>query len=160
MCFYILNSHSRTWKNSGYFLNISTMPSIWSLQWRHNGCDSVSIHRRLDCLLYRLFRRRSKKSWKLCVTGVCEGNSPLTGEFPAPRASNAKNVSIWWRHHDLSHWNVKTARVYRPIYRTKWRLCYWYYMSQNTLSRKLHISPAYLRGVWLLIHALFKVSSY
>ena len=34
------------------------------------------------------------------------GNSPgtaefreLTGEFPAQRASNAENVSIWWRHH-------------------------------------------------------------
>ena len=23
-----------------------------------------------------------------------------TGEFPAQRASNAENVSIWWRHHD------------------------------------------------------------
>ena len=22
------------------------------------------------------------------------------GEFPAQRASNAENVSIWWRHHD------------------------------------------------------------
>ena len=22
-----------------------------------------------------------------------------TGEFPAQRASNAENVSIWWRHH-------------------------------------------------------------
>ena len=29
-----------------------------------------------------------------------EGNLPVTGEFPANRASNAKNVSIWWRHHD------------------------------------------------------------
>ena len=29
----------------------------------------------------------------------CEGNSPVTGEFPAQRASNAENVSIWWRHH-------------------------------------------------------------
>ena len=28
------------------------------------------------------------------------GNSPVTGEFPAQRASNAENVSIWWRHHD------------------------------------------------------------
>ena len=27
------------------------------------------------------------------------GNSPVTGEFPAQRASNAENVSIWWRHH-------------------------------------------------------------
>ena len=26
-------------------------------------------------------------------------NSPVTGEFPAQMASNAENVSIWWRHH-------------------------------------------------------------
>ena len=29
----------------------------------------------------------------------CEGNSPVTGEFPAKMARNAENVSIWWRHH-------------------------------------------------------------
>ena len=34
------------------------------------------------------------------VTGLCVGNSPGTGEFPAQTASNAENVSIWWRHHD------------------------------------------------------------
>ena len=28
------------------------------------------------------------------------GNSPVTGEFPAQMASNAENVSIWWRHHE------------------------------------------------------------
>ena len=32
-------------------------------------------------------------------TGLCAGNSPATGEFPAQRASNAENVFIWWRHH-------------------------------------------------------------
>ena len=32
-------------------------------------------------------------------TCLCAGNSPLTGEFPAQKASNAENVSIWWRHH-------------------------------------------------------------
>ena len=47
-----------------------------------------------------VFRRRSKKTSKLRVTGLCEGNSLVTGEFPAQRASNAANVSIWWRHHD------------------------------------------------------------
>ena len=35
----------------------------------------------------------------LRVTGLCAGNSPVTGEFPAHMASNAENVSIWWRHH-------------------------------------------------------------
>ena len=65
--------------------------SVVSLQWRH------------------------KKTSKLRVTGLCEGNSSVTGEFPAQKASNAENisilrrrrrsnvenVSIWWRHHVL-----------------------------------------------------------
>ena len=29
-----------------------------------------------------------------------EKPSPVTGEFPAQRASNAENFSIWWRHHE------------------------------------------------------------
>ena len=70
-----------------------------SLQWRHNGHDSVSNHQSHNCLLNRLFRRRSKKTSKLGVTGLCAGNSPGTGEFPTQMASNAENVSIWWRHH-------------------------------------------------------------
>ena len=70
-----------------------------SLYWRHNGCDSVSNHQPDDCLLDCLFRRRSKKTSKLRVTGLCVGNWPGTGEFPAQMASNAENVSIWWRHH-------------------------------------------------------------
>ena len=70
-----------------------------SLPWRHNGHDGVSNHQPHDCLLKRFFRRWSKKTSKLCVTGLCAGNSPETGEFPAQRASNAENVSIWWRHH-------------------------------------------------------------
>ena len=45
--------------------------------------------------------RRSKKTSKPRVPGLCVGNSPVTGEFPTQRASNAENVSIWWRHHDL-----------------------------------------------------------
>ena len=69
------------------------------LQWRHNEHDSVSNHPPHDCLLNRLSRRRSKKTSKLCATGLCAGNSPGTGEFPAQMASYAENVSIWWRHH-------------------------------------------------------------
>ena len=44
---------------------------------------------------------RSKKTSKLRVTGLCEVNSPVTGEFTTQRASNAANVSIWWRHHGV-----------------------------------------------------------
>ena len=69
------------------------------LQWRHNEPDGASNHQPQSCLLNRLFRHRSKKTSKLRVTGLCEGNSPVTGEFPAQRASHAKNVSIRWRYH-------------------------------------------------------------
>ena len=72
-----------------------------SLQWHHNKHNGVSNHRHLHCLLKCLFRCRSKKISKLYVTGLCAGNSPVTSEFPAQKASNADNVSIWWRHHDV-----------------------------------------------------------
>ena len=66
-----------------------------SLQWRHNVQDGVSNHQLYDCL----FNHRSKKTSNTCVTGLCAGSSPVTGEFPAQRASNVENISIWWRHH-------------------------------------------------------------
>ena len=43
-----------------------------------------------------------KKKSKLPVTGLCAGNLPGTGDFPAQMACNAENVSIWLRHHDIS----------------------------------------------------------
>ena len=49
---------------------------IWSLHWRHNDHDGVSNHQSHGCLLNRLFRRRSEKTSKLRVTGLCAGNSP------------------------------------------------------------------------------------
>ena len=70
-----------------------------SLHLRHIRRDGVSNHQPYHCLLNHLFGRRSKKTWKLRVTGLCAGNSPVTGEFPAKRASNAEKVSICWRHH-------------------------------------------------------------
>ena len=74
---------------------------VTTLRWRHNGRDSVSNQQPHDCLLNRLFRRISKKTSMLRVTGLCVGNSPGTGEFLAQMASNAENISIWWRHHEI-----------------------------------------------------------
>ena len=67
---------------------------LTTLQWRHDERDGVSNHRRLDGFLSRLFRRRSKKTSKLRVTDLCEGNALVTGGFPSQRASNAEDVSI------------------------------------------------------------------
>ena len=53
------------------------------LLWRNNGWGSVSNHQPHHCLLNRFFRRRSKKTSKLRVTGLCAGNSPGTRKmFP------------------------------------------------------------------------------
>ena len=43
-----------------------------TLQWRYIERNGVSNHRRPGCLLKRLFRRRSKKTSKLRITGLCE----------------------------------------------------------------------------------------
>ena len=75
--------------------------AVNTLRWRHDGHDGVSNHQPHHCLLNRLFGCRSKKTSKLRVNGLCVGNSPGTGEFPAQMASNAENVSLWWRHHDI-----------------------------------------------------------
>ena len=50
----------------------------------------LTIVLKIDSLL----RHRIKKI-KLSVTDICEGNSPVTGEFPAQRVNNTENVCIW-----------------------------------------------------------------
>ena len=72
-----------------------------TLLWRHNGHHGISKHQPHDCLLRRLFRRRSEKTSKLRVTGLCTRNSPVTSEFPTQMASNAENISSRWRHRDI-----------------------------------------------------------
>ena len=47
-------------------------------------------------------RHRWKKTSKLRVTGLCEGNSLVTSEFSAQKVSDTENVSISWRHHELA----------------------------------------------------------
>ena len=112
-----------------YGLHKSWLP----LQWRHNGLDGVSNHQPHHCLLNRLFGRRSKKTSKLRVTGLCVGNSPGTGEFPTQMASNAENVSIWWRHHVNHSW--KTPDIQGHV--------------ENGLFMEAHISWNF-ELVWLL----------
>ena len=112
---------------------------VVSLQWRHNEHDGVSNHQPYDCLLNRLSWRRSKKTSKLRVTGFCAENSPVTGEFPAQRASNAENVSIWWRHRVkdiytagrgwgifgvvLHKWDICRDRIFSYVIRVAVRFC-------------------------------------
>ena len=82
-------------------LDLCFYVSLIPLQWRHNGHYGISNHQPHHCLLNPLFRRKWKKTSKLRITGLCAGNSPMTGEFPTQMGSNAENVSIRWRHHVL-----------------------------------------------------------
>ena len=135
-------------KYTGFFLHM-----IWSAQfndaitlhWRHNGRGGVSNHRPHDCLLNRLFRRRSKKTPKLRIIGLRAGNSPVTDEFPAQRASEAENVSIWWRHHELVK-SVPQRLVWNGFHRRRtsshmvkivlvwWLRCWWLSVGNITMT--------------------------
>ena len=55
----------------------TTVAMAWvTLRWRHNDHDGVSNYQPNGCLLNHLFRRRSKKTSKIRVTGLWAGNSP------------------------------------------------------------------------------------
>ena len=106
------------WQRSQFNLSLKTVHQSYisaqqglclPLQWHHNGHNGISNHQPPDCLLNRLFRCRSQKTSKLCVTGLCVGNSLVTSEFPAQMASNTENVSIWnpmckYNSEYHSHW--------------------------------------------------------
>ena len=80
---------------------------LLALQWRHNASDGVSNHQPHDCLFNRLSKAQIKENikaprhWPLCE------ESPVTGEFPAQKASNVENVSIWRRHYDDASANLE-----------------------------------------------------
>ena len=74
--FVTLNAHNKTWN----------MRAVLSLHWRRNDHDGVSNHQPPGCLLNRFFRRRSKKTSKLRVSGLCVGNSsgPVNSPHKGP----------------------------------------------------------------------------
>ena len=74
----IMCNHSSSWIYMIAADNLAPIrcQSKRSLCWRHNDQNGVSNHQPHGCLLNRLFRRRSNKTSKLRVTGLCVGNSP------------------------------------------------------------------------------------
>ena len=67
-----------------------------------------------------LSMRRSKKTSKLRVNSLCEGNPLVTGQFPSQRANNAGNVSILWHYHDMVHFLGYTLFLYHMDNRYPW----------------------------------------
>ena len=102
---------------------------VWltALLWRHNEHDSVSYHQPRGCLLDRLFRRRSKKTSKLRVTGLCAGNSPGPVNSPHKGPVTRKmfpfdDVIMHWDIIDAQHPMLGLYRIATnlgPIYELK-----------------------------------------
>ena len=89
-------------------------------------------------LLSRLFGRSSKKTSKLRVTGLCAGNSPGTGEFPAQKASNAENVSIWWRNHGSERRLIIWSNYQSSVVPVDWIIIDWGKDLSPVLHKPLH----------------------
>ena len=80
----------------------------WSCHGHYNDIIMGAIASQITSLPIVYSKALIKGTSKLRVTGLYVGNSPLTGEFPTQKTSNAENASIWWRHHgdfrvNLSH---------------------------------------------------------
>ena len=89
-----------------------------ALQWRHNENDGVSNHQPYDRLLKGLFMCRSKKTSKLRVTGLCEGNSPITGEFPHKGPVTPKMFPFDDHHHGYIKKPTDWQWAFQPYFHT------------------------------------------
>ena len=88
----------------------------WSIshQWLHYGLSSTQYHVIVythynDVIMSAMASQITSLTIVYSivysgVSGLCAGNSPVTGEFPAQRASNAENVSIWWRNQAMPNY--------------------------------------------------------
>ena len=73
-----------------------------TLQWRHNGHDSVSNHQPHGCLLNRLFRRRSKKISKLHL---------MTSSCTITALGSSAVISVLFSRSHLDHAHRDTCRM-------------------------------------------------
>ena len=115
--------HGCGWAVDKEIVHHITMPALW-VRWRLKSPAS-------RLFVKHLLRCRSKKTSKLRVTGLCAGNSPVTGEFPAQKACNAENISNWWRHHEL----LRYLRIFSgnfpipSIFHNLLNICYYSHIS-------------------------------
>ena len=86
-----------------------------------------SLVTQLDCLFNRLFRQTSKPAFQALCEGIqwwsmvsphkkpetqptflalCEESPSVTNGFPSQKASNAENISMSWRYHNIFHWST------------------------------------------------------
>ena len=91
---------------------------LYLLLWRHNGRD-VWNHQPHDCLLNRSFRRRSKKTLKLRVTGLCDEGPVTRKTFPFDDV--IMSLSRRTSYHKTS-WSFEAARFGFRLFQSFWNL--------------------------------------
>ena len=88
--------------------------------------------------------------------GPCEGNSPVTGEFPPQRASYVENVSIWWRHHGIKNWAILWSSCYCLFQRLRCVLIYTCFLCGHISNIAIiYIERLYRYPFWKCWHMLY-----
>ena len=114
---WLINIMQNHWRQGNIFVS------------HYSNVYGVSNHRHLDCLLNHLFRRRSKKTSKLCITGLWEGinrssvdsphKGPITRKmFPFDDVSMTKTkqceILIAWHVYMLGHLRDSGHNGHKP----------------------------------------------
>ena len=123
-----------------------------ALHWRHDERDDFSKSGvSIVCPTF-CWGADQIKTPKLHVTGLCEGNPPVTGGFPLQNASNAENVSIWWRHHALLVTCTVMPSAFLITYYTRWQKAW----SPLLWRHNEHDSVSYHQPRGCLLDRLFR----
>ena len=137
-----------------------------SLQWRHNDHDGLSNHQPHGCLLNRLFRRRSKKTSKLRVTGLCAGNwpGPVNSPHKGPVTQKCFHLMTsscyfprYWSFVRGIHWST-------PLTKAQWRgaliMLSLMYEWKNGPSKSFEVCKTYIKHFWnVLVKTLSSFSN-
>ena len=89
-----------SWSHSDLFISEISRNRDLALQWRHNERDGVSNHLGIDCLLNCILGADQRKHQSPPSLAFMREIHRWPVDSPSQRTSNAKNVSIWWHHHD------------------------------------------------------------
>ena len=126
--------------------------SIIKTSWNAFQLTFIRIYHDSDVIMSAIasqIRRRSKKTSKLLVNGLSEGNSPMTGGFPTQRASNAENVKFSFGKKNLFD-IVSNCRPFCSCLNTTFPI---------PARWKLHSTPIQVLAKWLLWNFAYGVTA-
>ena len=112
--------HSTTITQITFVVGLGGRQSICFFIIHYNDVIMGAIASQITCLaivysiVYSVADQRKHQS-SASLAFVRGSHRSATGEFPAQRASNAENVSIWWRHH-VAGSSSYSHKMFLPYY--------------------------------------------